>query len=86
MTSFNIHDVHEVLPEVHHSSDGRGWITLKAKRRNFFNGDDMEDVEVTMFTDDILMLADDLAWEVRQQSAIHLSHLSKRKEENEESA
>jgi len=86
MTNISIHDVHVVVPEVHHSSDGRGWITLKAKRRNFFNGDDMEDVEVTMFTDDILMLADDLAWEVRQQSAIHLSHLSKREEENQESA
>ena len=86
MTSINIHDVHEIVPQVDHSRDGRGWITLRAKRRNSFNGDDIEDVEVTMFTDDILMVAQDLAWEVRQQSAIHLSHLSKREEENQESA
>jgi len=78
----SIHDVHEVIPEVHYSIDGHGWLTLKLKRKHRQSGEDMEQVEVTMFTDDILLLADDLAWEVRQQSAIHLSHLSKREEEN----
>jgi len=73
MTSFSIHDVHEVLPEVHHSSDGRGWITLRAKRRNFFNGDDMEDVEVTMFTEDIAKLSCDLSEQLRESIAQSLS-------------
>lgn len=80
MTSINIHDVHEIVPEVHHSIDDRGWITLKLKRKHWQNGEDLEVAEVTMFTDDILMLADDLAWELRQQSAKNLSHLSKRQE------
>ncbi|MFZ9048877.1 MAG: hypothetical protein ACO20Y_08865 [Poseidonia sp.] len=86
MTSINIHDVHEIVPEVHHSSDGRGWITLKLKRKHWRDENTLEEAEVTMFTDDILMVADGLAWELRQQSAKNLSHLSKREEENKKFA
>lgn len=86
MTSINIHDVHEIVPEVHHSIDGRGWITLKLKRKHWQNGETLEESEVTMFTDDILMLAEDFVWELRQQSAKNLSHLSNREEEKQESA
>ena len=73
MTSINIHDVHEIVPEVHHSSDGRGWITFKIKRKNFFNGEDMEEPEVTMFTEDIAKLSCDLSEQLRESIAQSLS-------------
>jgi len=73
MTNISIHDVHEVVPEVHHSSDGRGWITFKAKRKHWQSGEDMEDVEVTMFTEDIAKLSCDLSEQLRESIAQSLS-------------
>ena len=66
MTTTNIHNSHSVTPEVHHSNDGRGWITFKIKRKNWYDGKDMEEVEVTMFTEDIARLACDLSEELRE--------------------
>lgn len=68
MTSTNIHDVHKIVPEVHHSSDGRGWITLRIKRKHWQNGMDLEEAEVTMFTEDIAKLSCDLSEELTVQS------------------
>jgi hypothetical protein len=73
MTSTNIHDVHEVVPEVHHSIDGRGWITLKIKRKHWRSEEDMEEVEVTMFTEDIAKLSCDLSEQLRESIAQSLS-------------
>ena len=66
MTNINIHDTAEIIPEVHHSSNGRGWITFKAKRKHWDSETEMEDIEVTMFTEDIAMLASDLSEELRE--------------------
>lgn len=73
MTSTNIHDVHEIVPEVHHSSDGRGWITLKLKRKHWLNGEDLEVDEVTMFTEDIAKLSSDLSEMLRESIAQSLT-------------
>ena len=73
MTSTNIHDVHEIVPEVHHSSDGRGWLTLRVKRKGWYSGEDMEEVEVTMFTEDIAKLSCDLSEQLRESIAQSLS-------------
>jgi hypothetical protein len=73
MTSTNIHDVHEIVPEVHHSSDGRGWLTLRVKRKNWYDGMDREEVEVTMFTEDIAKLSCDLSEQLRESIAQSLS-------------
>ena len=73
MTSTNIHDVHEIVPEVHHSSDGRGWITLRIKRKQWDNGEDLEEAEVTMFTEDIAKLSCDLSEQLRESIAQSLT-------------
>ena len=69
----SIHDNHTIVPEVHHSSNGRGWITLRAKRRapsfRSLEGKDLEDIEVTFFADDIAKLASDLSEELRENIA-----------------
>ena len=67
-----IHDNHTIVPEVHHSSDGRGWITLRAKRgipEGMFQAKFLEDIEVTFFTDDIAKLALNLCEELREKIA-----------------
>ena len=73
MTSTNIHDVHEIVPEVHHSSDGRGWLTLRIKRKQWDNGEDLEEAEVTMFTEDIAKLSCDLSEQLRESIAQSLT-------------
>jgi hypothetical protein len=62
----NIHNSDSIIPEVHHSNDGRGWITFKVKRKGWYDGKKMEEVEVTMFTEDIAKLACDLSEELRE--------------------
>lgn len=73
MTSINIHDVYEIVPEVHHSSDDRGWITLKLKRKHWQDGVDLEVDEVTMFTEDIAKLSCDLSEQLRESIAQSLT-------------
>ena len=73
MTGTNIHDVHEIVPEVHHSSDGRGWLTLRIKRKQWDNGEDLEEAEVTMFTEDIAKLSCDLSEQLRESIAQSLT-------------
>ena len=69
----NIHNSAAVIPEVHDSSaDGRGWLTLKVKRKNYYNDREMEDVEVTMFTEDIETFVKDLSEALREG----ISHLN----------
>ena len=69
----SIHDNHTIVPEIHHSSNGRGWITLRAKRKTpsigRFGSKELEDVEVTFFADDIAKLAADLSEELRENIA-----------------
>ena len=69
----NIHDNHTIVPEVQRTSDGRGWITLTAKREipsiGTFGSKELEDIEVTFFTDDIAKLAADLSEELRENIA-----------------
>ncbi len=62
----NIHNSHTIHAEVHHSNEGRGWLTLKVKRRNWYDMEKMEEIEVTMFTEDISRLACDLSEELRE--------------------
>jgi len=69
MTSTNIHNSDSITPEVHHSNDGRGWITFRVKRKGWYSGDDMEEVEVTMFTEDISNLSCDLSEQLRESIA-----------------
>lgn len=73
MTSTNIHDVHKIVPEVHRSSDVRGWLTLRIKRKQWDNGEDLEEVEVTMFTEDIVKLSCDLSEQLRESIAQSLT-------------
>ena len=68
----NIHNSSVVIPEVHPSDDGRGWLTLKVKRKNYYNDSQMEDVEVTMFTEDIETFVKDLSEALREG----ISHLN----------
>ena len=69
MTSTNIHNSDSITPEVHHSNDGRGWITFRVRRKGWYSGDDMEEVEVTMFTEDIAKLSCDLSEQLRESIA-----------------
>jgi len=48
MNHTNIHNSDEIIPDVHHSNDGRGWITFTVKRKNWYDGKEMEAVEVTI--------------------------------------
>ena len=68
-----IHDNHTIVPEIHHSSNGRGWIKLRAKREmpaiGRFRSKELEDIEVTFFADDIAKLASDLSEELRENIA-----------------
>ena len=69
----NIHNSDSITPEVHHSNDGRGWITLRVKRKDWYSGNDMEEVEVTMFTEDIAKLSCDLSEQLRESIAQSLT-------------
>lgn len=73
MNSTNTHDVHKIVPEVHHSSDGRGWITFRLKRKHWASGDHLEGSEVTMFTEDIAKLTSDLSEMLRESIAQSLT-------------
>ena len=53
----NIHEANTIKPEIHHSQDGRGWLTFKIKRTHWSTGDDMEEVQVNLFTEDIKKLS-----------------------------
>jgi hypothetical protein len=62
----NIHNSAVVIPDVHLSDDGRGWLILKVKRKNWYDDREMEDVEVTMFAEDIETFAKDLSEALRE--------------------
>lgn len=67
-----IHNSDSVTPEVHHSEDGRGWLTLRVKRKGWYSGKDMEEFEVTMFTEDIAKLSSDLSEQLREGISMSL--------------
>ena len=66
MTSINIHDSNEIIPEINVSDEGRGWITFRVKRKSWFDRHEMETVEMTMFTEDIAKLSSDLSEALRE--------------------
>jgi hypothetical protein len=68
----NIHNSAVVIPDVHLSDDARGWLILKVKRKNWYNDKEMEDVEVTMFSEDIETFVKDLSEALREG----ISHLN----------
>jgi hypothetical protein len=65
----NIHNSDSITPEVHRGEDGRGWLTLRVKRKGWYSGNDMEEVEVTMFSEDISKLSCDLSEQLRESIA-----------------
>ena len=75
MNHTNIHNSDEIIPDVHHSNDGRGWITFTVKRKNWYDGKEMEAVEVTMFTEDIAKVTSDLSEQLRESIAASLSEV-----------
>ena len=72
MSSINIHDSNEIIPEINVSDEGRGWITFRVKRKSWFDLSDMETFEVTMFTQDIAKLSSDLSEALREGIACNL--------------
>jgi len=65
----NIHNSDSIIPEVHCGEDGRGWITFRVKRKGWYSGNDMEEVEVTMFSEDISKLSCDISEQLRESIA-----------------
>jgi hypothetical protein len=62
----NIHDVVSVNPQIQVSKDGMGWLSLDLQRVGWFEGNKLETVGVTMFTDDIKTLISDLSESLRE--------------------
>ena len=63
----NIHNSDSITPEVHcYDEEGRGSLVLTVKRKGWYSGEGMEDVTVTIFTEDIAKLSSDLSEQLRE--------------------
>lgn len=69
----NIHNSDSITPEIHcYDETGRGSLVLRVKRKGWYSGEDMEEVEVTIFTEDIAKLSCDLSEQLRESISMSL--------------
>lgn len=69
----NIHNSDSITPEIHcYDKKGRGSLVLRVKRKGWYSGEDMEEVEVTIFTEDIAKLSSDLSEQLREGISMSL--------------